>query len=110
VKQADRPIQLANDYHVRGLVQIISSKWALPVLHVLSKETLRYYEINAALPDITQKVLTDILRKLEGYGFISRQVYPTVPPKVEYSLTGLGDSFTTALSPAFEWVKANIYE
>lgn len=101
----------ARDTHpIRTVVKLTSSKWMLPVLHVLSDGTKRYHEVHAALPDITQKVLTDMLHKLEGYGLVKRVAYPTVPPKVEYTLTELGESFTEALNPVVNWAKANYSE
>lgn len=103
-------MQDGNDYYLRAIVKITSSKWTLPVLHTLLNGTKRYHQINVALPDITQKVLTDMLRKLERYGFVKRTAYPTVPPKVEYSLTDLGESFATAFLPAVAWARSNLDE
>ncbi len=73
------------------LVQdLLSGKRKLLILWYLSYQTLRFNEIKRKLPDVTQKMLTQQLRKLEADGLILRTVYPVVPPKVEYSLTDLG--------------------
>jgi DNA-binding HxlR family transcriptional regulator len=103
-------MQYGDKHHIRAVVKITSSKWMLPVLHVLSDGTKRYHEIHLELPGITQKVLTDMLHRLEGYGLISREAYPTVPPKVEYSLTALGESFALAYVPVIDWAKSNLEE
>lgn len=79
-------------------------------MHVLTDGTKRYYEIGDALPGITQKMLTDRLRRLENLGFIARNAYPTVPPRVEYSLTELGESFTSAYTPVIDWARTNLEE
>jgi DNA-binding HxlR family transcriptional regulator len=103
-------MQHDDDHCLRTIERLTSRKWTLPVLYVLSNETLRYHEIHAALPGITQKMLTDTLRKLEDYSFINRVVYPSVPPKVEYNLTDLGGSFVVAFSSVIEWAKTSIQE
>ena len=73
------------------LVQdLLSGKRKILILWYLSYRTLRFNEIKRKLPDVTQKMLTQQLRKLEADGLILRTVYPVVPPKVEYSLTDLG--------------------
>lgn len=97
-------------YYLRALAAILSSKWTLPVMYGLRDGTKRYHEINAAVPNITQKVLTDTLHKLERHGFIERVAHPTVPPKVEYSLTGLGESLLDTFSPILYWVKDHLRE
>ena len=72
------------------ILNIIASKWAVHVIYVLHHNTKRFNEIRKALPDTTQKVLTETLRKLERNGIIERTLYPTIPPQVEYKLTSLG--------------------
>ncbi len=73
------------------LVQkILSGKWKILILWYLSYSILRFNEIKKKLPDVTQKMLTQQLRSLEEDQLIYRNVYPVVPPKVEYGLTELG--------------------
>lgn len=69
---------------------ILSGKRKIMILWYLSYKTLRFNDIKKKLPDVTQKMLTQQLRSLEEDGLINREVYPVVPPKVEYSLTELG--------------------
>ena len=77
--------------------KILSGKWAL------SEGTLRFNEIQRRLPEITQSTLTKQLRMLEEYGMIVRTVYPQIPPKVEYSLSAMGQDFTTVLESLRAW-------
>lgn len=73
------------------LVQdLLSGKRKILILWYLSYQTLRFNDIKRKLPDVTQKMLTQQLRSLEGDGLIFRHVYPVVPPKVEYGLTDFG--------------------
>jgi DNA-binding HxlR family transcriptional regulator len=74
-----------------ALVQeLFSGKYKLLILWYLSQGTLRFSDIKKRIPQITQKMLTAQLRSLEEDKLIDRQVYPVVPPKVEYSLTEVG--------------------
>jgi DNA-binding HxlR family transcriptional regulator len=77
------------------------------VLHALQKDTKRYSEITRTIPGITQKVLTDTLRKLERNGIVERIVYPVVPPKVEYKLTDLGHRLLTTTEMLATWAENN---
>ena len=71
-------------------LSMFSRKWNSLVLYHLSQETKRYSELKRLTPGITQKMLTQTLRDLEKFQLIHREVYPVVPPKVEYSLTEYG--------------------
>ena len=79
-------------YHnpVEFILDLIGGKWKMPILWRLREGTLRYGELRSDIPDITTKMLTQQLRELERDGFITRTVYPVVPPKVEYKLTDRG--------------------
>ncbi|WP_375445840.1 winged helix-turn-helix transcriptional regulator [uncultured Fibrella sp.] len=68
----------------------IGGTWKTPILWRLSKRIMRYSELKKHLPHISHKMLTSQLRELEELGFVSRTVYPVVPPKVEYALTEKG--------------------
>ena len=83
--------------------KILSGKWALILLHFLSEDTLRFNEIQRKLPEITQSTLTKQLRSLEEYGMVIRTVYSQIPPKVEYSLSPMGEDFITVLESLKEW-------
>lgn len=69
----------------------IGGTWKMPILWRLKDKIMRYGELKKDIPHITHKMLTSQLRELEGEGFISRKVYPVVPPKVEYSITKRGE-------------------
>ncbi|MFC0216254.1 winged helix-turn-helix transcriptional regulator [Paenibacillus chartarius] len=72
------------------VMRLVSGKWKLAILYVLSQTSLRYHELQKRLPDATQRMLTMQLRELERDELVVRKVYPVVPPKVEYSLSELG--------------------
>lgn len=87
---------------VATLVELIGNKWKLLIIRNLLASTSRFGELKKGLPGISQKVLTDNLRALENDGLVIRTVYPEVPPRVEYSLSELGDS----LRPLFKSMEA----
>ena len=80
------------DCPVATTVQLIGSKWKLLILRNLLTRPWRFNELRKNLDGISQKVLTDSLRSMEEDGIITRTVYPEVPPRVEYALSGLGES------------------
>ena len=84
-------------------VQLIGSKWKLLILRDLLIRPWRFNELRRDLEGISQKVLTDSLRTMEEDGLVSRTVYPEVPPKVEYSLTPLGESMKPILDAMEQW-------
>jgi len=93
---------------VRNIVARFSGKWSMLILCVLSEnEATRFNEINKAIPDISPKVLTDTLKSLEADGLISRRLYAEIPPKVEYSLTGLGKSLMPHIGNLIGWALDN---
>jgi len=77
---------------VATTVQLIGSKWKLLILRNLLVRPWRFNELRKGLDGISQKVLTDSLRSMEEDGIITRTVYPEVPPRVEYTLSELGES------------------
>lgn len=85
-------------------LSIISGKWKIPILWQLGKEgTKRFGELKKLIPAITHRMLVNQLRELEEASIIQREVYPVVPPKVEYSLTKLGESVMPILEEMQEW-------
>ena len=85
--------------------KVFQGKWTMVILHILSEGTLRFGEIKRKLPDVTDANLTKDLRLLESYGAIHREVYPVVPPKVEYSLTDMGKDFLPILDSINKWAE-----
>lgn len=87
-------------------MDLVGGKWKMVILWHLRNGTLRFNELRRLLPGITQKMLTQQLRELEGFGIISRTVYPVVPPKVEYDLTGEGRKLIPSLDMLCQWSTA----
>ncbi len=72
---------------------IVRGKWSAVIIWFLSQGTLRFKELGRKLPTVTDANLTKELRSLESFGLVHREVYPQVPPKVEYSLTEIGREY-----------------
>ncbi|TWT00589.1 helix-turn-helix domain-containing protein [Planomicrobium sp. CPCC 101079] len=90
-------------------LSLISGKWKIIIIYHLATEgVLRFSDINRLLPKITHKVLTTQIRELEEDGIVHRKVFPEVPPRVEYSLTNLGESLMPIVLMMYEWGKENI--
>ena len=83
--------------------KVLQGKWAMVIIYVLSEGTLRFSEIHHKLPHITEANLTKDLRMLESYGVIHKEVYPVVPPKVEYSLTEIGKTIEPIINLMSKW-------
>ena len=88
---------------ISKISKVLQGKWSMLIIYVLSEGTLRFSEIHHRLPHITEANLTKDLRMLELYGVIHREVYPVVPPKVEYSLTDMGKDFLPILDSINKW-------
>jgi len=88
---------------VEAALDVIGGKWKALILWWLQQRTWRFAELRRQIPSITEKMLTQQLRELEADGIVQRVVYPTVPPKVEYSLTGYGRSLKRALRAICDW-------
>ena len=88
---------------VATTVQLIGSKWKLLILRNLFMRPWRFNELKRDLEGISQKVLTDSLRSMESDGIIIRTAYPEVPPRVEYSLSALGESMRPIMNTMEQW-------
>jgi len=95
---------------VRELLGRVGDKWTLLVIEALDDagHELRFSELRDTIGGISQKMLTKTLRELERDGLVTRQVYPEVPPRVDYRLTKLGESLGAAVCGIWEWVEHNI--
>ena len=91
------------DCPVATTLQLIGNKWKMLILRNLFTRPWRFNEMQRSIPGISQKVLTDSLRQMEADGIITRTVYPEVPPRVEYALSGLGESMRPILMSMQEW-------
>jgi DNA-binding HxlR family transcriptional regulator len=88
---------------IRDVLDRIGDQWSLLVLATLSDGTMRFNELARAIGDISKQMLSRTLKHLEQDGLIRRTLYPEVPPRVEYELTGLGRSFLVPLRGLIAW-------
>lgn len=94
---------------IRNILARVGDKWSLLVLYTLQhKEPLRFKQLQRELPDISQKSLTQTLRILEEDGFVHREVFAEVPPRVEYRLTERGLSFLPVIDNLIGWATENM--
>lgn len=84
-------------------LKVLGGRWKVLILRELCGGTRRFNELHRALPNVTQKMLTQQLREMEADGIVQRKVYAQVPPKVEYSLTPTGKSLNPILRTMHEW-------
>ena len=94
---ADCPARLA--------IEIITDKWAVVVVFALSLHPCRHGELVVMIGGISRKVLTQTLRKLQQYGLVERHAYAEAPPRVEYSLTELGQTLVEPIRTLTEWAR-----
>ena len=95
---------------VRKLVTTVGNKWSIFLVLSLAKlfrHRARFCELERAIPGISQKMLTLTLRHLERDGLVTRELFPEVPPRVEYELTALGLSLLEPMQGLMEWVATN---
>ena len=88
---------------VESTLELIGGKYKALILWHLSDSTLRFSELRKAISGATAKMLTQQLRELENQNLIHREVFPVIPPKVEYSLTDLGRSLLPILVAMRDW-------
>ncbi|MFJ1952823.1 winged helix-turn-helix transcriptional regulator [Streptomyces microflavus] len=96
---ADCPARLA--------IEIITTKWAAVVLFALSRGPCRHGELVDHVGGISRKVLTQTLRKLQGYGLVERRAYAEAPPRVEYRLTELGTTLVEPIAVLTDWARTH---
>ena len=101
--------ELYPDCPIRNVLSRVGDKWSLLVLYTLQHgEPIRFKELQCQIPDISQKSLTQTLRILEEDGFVRREVFTEVPPRVEYSLTERDKSFLPVIDNLIGWAKENM--
>lgn len=98
------------DEFVREIVSHIAEKWTLWTMSVLAEagKPMRFSRLMDAVEGISQKSLTKTLRQLERSGFVTREVFAEVPPRVEYRITPLGEGLLMQLHPVWQWTVTNI--
>jgi len=92
----------------RMVLDRIADKWTVLIIGRLADGTKRFSELRKAIDGISQKMLTGTLRGLERDGIVSRRLYASVPPRVEYSLTELGQSLVSMVSSVRTWAETHI--
>jgi DNA-binding HxlR family transcriptional regulator len=92
----------------RIVLDRIADKWTVLVVGALEQKTKRFGQLRREVGGVSQKMLTQTLRGLERDGIVSRRVYASVPPRVEYSLTGLGRTLVHILEAIRAWSETNI--
>ena len=94
---------------VRNVIARFGNKWALLTVLIIGEQgVVRFNELNRLIPDVSSRVLSSTLRTLEADGFIDRNVYAVVPPKVEYRLTEVGKSLLPLIRQLTEWAQTNM--
>lgn len=94
---------------VTELIGRVADKWTMILLELLEDHgQLRFTQIARLVPDISQKMLTQTLRRMERDGMLTRTVHPVVPPRVDYALTPLGASLGEAFCGVWMWAAANL--
>jgi DNA-binding HxlR family transcriptional regulator len=92
---------------IREVLDRIGDKWTVLIISTLGGGPLRYSELQASIPGISQRMLTQTLKNLERDGLITRTAYAEVPPRVEYELTDLGRSLLDAVTAMVGWAAAH---
>lgn len=99
-------IELLRDSPIAAAVALIGSKWRILIIKNLLEKPLRFNELQKSVDGISHKVLTESLRSMKSDGIVMRREYAEVPPRVEYSLTELGESMRPVIDAIESWGKA----
>ena len=92
---------------IRDVIQTLSGRWSSLLMMALAEKPYRFGELRRLVPDISQRMLTQTLHDLQRDGYVNREVFPTKPPGVEYSLTDLGRSMFEPLHMLLQWAEVN---
>lgn len=104
-----RHMHLTNDCRaVSDVLQRVGDKWTVLVVSRLGAGPMRFNELRNIIGGISQKMLTTTLRSLERDGFVTRTVFPTIPPRVDYELTDLGRELLVPVQALGDWALKNI--
>jgi DNA-binding HxlR family transcriptional regulator len=103
-----RPSVYDRSCPARLVIDHLADKWAVLIIGQLANGTMRFAELRRAIDGVSQKMLTVTLRDLQRDGLVSRKLYASVPPKVEYSLTPLGASLSNKVEDLCRWAEAHM--
>ncbi len=92
----------------RGVLEHVTSRWGVLVLGVLMEGTRRFSELRREVAGVSEKMLAQTLQALEQDGFVLREVYPVIPPRVDYSLTPMGLEVAEHVSGLADWIEENM--
>ena len=95
------------DCPIREVLDRVGDKWSTLIVLKLGKGTRRFNELHREIDGISQRMLTLTLRALERDGLVTRTVFPTVPPRVDYELTDIGRTLLTPITALHEWAVAH---
>ncbi|MBE0404671.1 MULTISPECIES: winged helix-turn-helix transcriptional regulator [Halomonas] len=104
---ASEEIVLEQPCPIRDVLDRIGDQWSLLILEALAPGTLRFNALMREIGDISKQMLSRTLKQLEQDGFVTRTLYPEVPPRVEYTLTPLGRSFLEPMQQLVAWADAH---
>nr|WP_234801643.1 helix-turn-helix domain-containing protein [Allorhizobium taibaishanense] len=107
IKGRDKAGRLEDVCPVRSVISHVGDKWSTLILAALAKQPSRFGELRRLVPDISQRMLTQTLRDLQRDGYVNREVFPTKPPSVEYTLTELGEQLVESLRALVEFAVDN---
>ena len=102
--------KFAADCPTRQVLDRVGDKWSVLIIILLKDGTLRFSELKRAIQGISHKMLAQTLRSLERDGLVARRVYPEVPPRVEYTLTALGETLHEPIAHIHHWAEAHIQD
>jgi DNA-binding HxlR family transcriptional regulator len=88
---------------LKEVLDVIGGKWAMPIIYVLSKGKMRFKELERSIEGINTRMLVKELKNLEANGIVTREVFATVPPTVEYALTDKGEKLLPSIRSLHQW-------
>jgi len=106
---SDRSLR-ATALQSRDAVELVADKWRIAILHVLENRVLRTHQIQSAMKQVSPKMLTQTLRRMERDGLVNRTMRPVAPPHVEYKLTRMGLSVIKPLRILCHWAESHVAE
>lgn len=92
-----------NSCSLRDVLDIIGGKWAMPIIYILSKGKMRFKDLERSIVGINTRMLVKELKNMEANGIVTRQVFATVPPTVEYTLTEKGEKLLPSIKSLHSW-------
>ena len=88
---------------LKDVLDIIGGKWAMPIIYHLSKGKMRFKELERSIEGINTRMLVKELKNMEANGILNREVFATVPPTVEYTLTNKGEKLLPSIRSLYSW-------